>query len=148
MTEPMPDDQLLALLAETLGDERPPADAVEAAYAAEGWRTIDVDLARLVDDVALEVAGFGTELWSRALAYTAGPARIDVVLHDDELEIGIAPAPAAVTIRWPTGAADLVVDTGSEPGSGRFRWSGVVGPACLDVTWPDGSRARTPWMTV
>jgi hypothetical protein len=150
MTEPMNDDQLSALVADALADDRPPDDAVQAAYAAFGWRTLDADLAQLIEEAEAgalpqpEVVGFGHEpLPARRAGFTTDHGTIEVSIGQHRLTVTASPRPLRVVLRQPAVAIELVVDA-----SGRAGASGLSGPARLEFTWPSGGSALTPWFTL
>ena len=116
MTTPMDDDHLLSLLAESLADTRPPADAVEAAYAAYGWRTLDADLARLIEDSQVEVAGFREAAFSRIVAYETDFGTIELSIDNDIVEARVTPPPETLLLCQVSGTADKIVDF---PGDGN-----------------------------
>lgn len=161
MTGPMNDEQLLGLVAASLDDDQPPAEVMEAAYAAFGWRTLDADLARLIDDSEPEVVGFQHgAVPSRVLAFETGYGVIEVAVAADGFEVVVRPAPVRVVLRRPDLAIELPLpDPASDPPSATMRvpgpggtgsggtGSGGTGPARIEVTWTSG-RAVTPWMTL
>ncbi|MGF1597004.1 MAG: hypothetical protein ACFCVK_08720 [Acidimicrobiales bacterium] len=143
MTSPMDDDTLLSLLGDSLADDRPSDDATEAAYAAFGWRTLDAELARLIDDHHVEVMAFSqTTAFSRVVTYETGHGSIEVAIGDDTVELVARPAPVGVTLRRPDDRLALAVDDG-----GRASASGLSGPIRFEVTWSGGT-TLTPWLTL
>lgn len=142
MTAPMNDDKLLSLLGESLADDQPPADAIEAAYAAYGWRTLDADLAQLIEDSQVEVVGFRDAAFSRVVAYQTSFGTIQVSIDNNVFEASISPAPAKLLLRQTTDSRELAVND-----AGRASASGVTGPVRFEITWPGGS-ALTPWLTL
>ena len=142
MTEPMNDDEMLTLLAEALGGDQAPSDALEVAYLAYGWRTLDADLAKLIDDSQVEVVGFHRGAYSRLLSYESTHGTIEVGLDDDAFEIVVAPRPERITLCQPTSTTELTIDN-----EGRATGSGWSGPVRFEVTWTEGS-VQTPWTTL
>jgi len=143
MTTPMDDDNLLSLLSESLTDNQPPADAIEAAYAAYGWRTLEADLARLIEDNQIEVAGFREAAFSRVVAYETDTATVEVLIDNDVFEVRVDPVPPTLRLRQTTGTTELTLDD-----TGRARAHGVSGPVRFEVSWPDGKTTLTPWLTL
>lgn len=142
MTAPMNDDELLTLLAESLADDRPPADAIEAAYAAYGWRTLEADLAQLIEDSQVEVVGFRDAAYSRIVSYETDLGTIEVSIASDAVQVVIDPLPAELVLRRTADSRELPVDD-----AGRASASGLSGPIRFEITWPEGS-ALTPWLTL
>ncbi len=142
----MDDDDLLAVLARSLPDARPPADAIAGAHAAFGWRTLDADLARLIDDHELEVVGFSDDTYARVLTYEADagptPGRLTVSVDGDRVRLDVSPHPTAVGLRIGDERRDLTISA-----EGRVAVGGLSGSVRFEVEWPDGS-TRTPWMTL
>lgn len=136
------DDDLLTLLAQALADDQPPAHAMEAAYAALEWRTIDAELAALLDDSQVEVMLFDSATYSRVLSYRAEHGSIEVGLADDRLEVVVGPPPVEVTMLQPEEATELELDE-----NGRAEADGVSGSVRFRITWADGS-TLTPWITL
>lgn len=139
---PMNDDQLLSLLADSVPDARPPADAVDAAYAAYGWRTLEADLAQLITDSHVEVVGFRDGGYSRVVTYETGLGTVTVSIAADEVVVDVTPAPTSLTLRTTGDARDLAID-----GDGRATLEGVSGSIRFELTWPGGT-ATTPWLTL
>ena len=142
MTSAMSDDEILAHLAAVLAEDRPPGDAMEAAYAAFGWRTLDADLARLVEDTQLEVVLFRQGSPSRRLSYESDHGTIALDVDDHSFELTVSPVARAVVVHRPWGSTELAVDAG-----GRATATGEPGPLRLGVVWDAGS-AITPWTTL
>ena len=143
MTEPMDDDHVLALLADALGDDRPPADAVDNAYAAYGWRHLDDELAQLIDDSQVEVVLFRDSAYSRALSYRSEHGAIDVSIADDAFEVVTSPPAESIVMRHPSTVSPLEVST-----EGKAQAEGITGPLRLEVSWGAGSSAVTSWITL
>ncbi len=152
MTDQMDDDQLLRLVARSLGDDRPPANAVEAAYAAFAWRTLDADLAQLIEEAQPEVVGFHhpqadtgpSPLPVREMAFHTVHGEIRVLIDPDDgaVAVQVAPAPHRVVQRTPDTDRELAVDP-----SGRAPAPGASGPTRFEVIWATGT-AVTPWLTL
>ncbi len=142
MTAPMNDDNLLSLLGETLADDRPPPDAIEAAYAAFGWRTLDADLAQLIEDSQVEVVGFREAAFSRIVGYETDFGTIEVSIDNDLFQIELSPVPVKVMLDQTSGSRELALDD-----AGRASASGMSGPVRFEITWAEGS-ALTPWLTL
>lgn len=142
MTESMNNDDLLTVLAQSLTDHQPPADAIEAAYAAHGRRTLEADLARLLDDSQVEVVLFRDDAYSRQLTYSADQGSIEIAVDNDRFEVVVTPGPVSIVLHRPDGQAQLNVDR-----AGRISGEGVTGPVRFEVTWADGS-TLTPWITL
>jgi hypothetical protein len=145
----MNDDEIIELLAEVVRHDGPPASALELAYGSFAWRTIDADLARLVDDREVEVVGFHHGAYSRLVTYDADQGTIEIGVADDAFEVGALPTPAQVVLhRAPTGAGAPLEPTEVPLDSqGRGRGQGVSGPVRFEVTWSTGS-VVTPWLTL
>lgn len=141
MTTPMSNDKLLSLLAESLDDDRPPPDAIDAAYAAYGWRTLDADLAQLIEDSQVEVVGFREAAFSRIVAYRTEYGGIEVSIDGDHCQIDVDPAPTTLIARRTSGTSELDVDE-----NGRATMAELSGPVRFEITWSTG-RALTPWLT-
>ncbi len=143
MTAPMNDDKLLALLGDSLADNQPPSDAIDAAYAAFGWRTLEADLAHLIEDSQVEVVGFREAAFGRVMAYETERGSLEVSLDNDRFQITVAPRPTTVVLRQPLVSRGLMVDE-----TGKALGSGIAGSVRFEITWPDGSAAITPWLTL
>lgn len=142
MTAPMNDDKLLSLLGESLADDRPPTDAIEAAYAAYGWRTLDADLAQLIEDSQVEVVGFRDAAYSRVVAYETDLGTIEVSIDNKHFRAEITPIPTKLVLRRTTDSRELAVND-----AGQASASGVSGPVRFEIFWEQGS-ALTPWLTL
>lgn len=142
MTTPMNDDKLLSLLSESLADDRPSPETVEAAYAAFGWRTLDADLAKLIEDSQVEVVGFREAAYSRIVTYETEVGAVEVSIDQDRFEILVTPAPTRLLLCQVPDSRELTVD-----GDGRASASAISGPVRFEITWPDGS-TLTPWLTL
>lgn len=133
MTAPMDDDALLALVADAVAGDGPPPDAVEAAYAAFGWRTLEADLAQLFEP---EVVGFLHQPHpaARVVTFTTDHGVIEVAIDGGHLAVTASPPASSVVLRRPDGA--------TAPLS-----AAAPGPVRLELTWPTGT-ALTPWFTL
>ncbi|MCP3913443.1 MAG: hypothetical protein GY713_21150 [Actinomycetia bacterium] len=138
----MNDDDMLILLGESLSNDQPPVEAVELAYASFGWRTLEADLAGLIDDIQVEVVGFRLGAYSRLLTYDSAFGTIEVGVEDDAFEVVAAPTPQRVVAHRPTVSAEVDLDQ-----SGRASSSGISGPVRFEVEWEAGS-VVTPWITL
>jgi hypothetical protein len=138
----MNDDDLLSLLREALVGDEPPVDAMEAAHAAYGWRTLDADLAQLIEDNQVEVVGFREEAFSRIVSYETDAGTIEVSIDNDLVVAQVAPATATLVLRRTTDSRELALDA-----AGRASVSGVSGPIRFEISW-DERTALTPWLTL
>lgn len=126
-----------------------PSTLRAAARAAFSWRTLDAELAPLVDGTSVDSAFAGARGGpvDRTLEFRSDA----VVVH---LQIAVSGArrdllgqltphgPASVVVRRPSGSVDLVVDD-----LGRFGLDGLeAGPASLRVALADGSVVHTEWV--
>jgi len=146
MTAPMNNDEIFALLAECLADDRPPVEAQEAAYEAYRWRNIDAELAKLIEDSPIEVVGFRHGAYSRLLTYNSAQGTIEVGVADDTFEVVAIPTPVEVRAHRRSGLLDVTIDVELDSG-GRGRGSGVSGSVRFEVVWPTGP-VLTPWITL
>ena len=142
MTTPMNDDDLLTLLREALVGDEPPADAMEAAYAAHGWRTLDADLAQLIEDNQVEVVGFRDAAFSRIVAFETDAGSIEVSIDNDVVVATLTPSPTKLVLRRTTDSRELAIDD-----AGRASVSAVSGPIRFEITWGDAT-TLTPWLTI
>lgn len=142
MTTPMNDDDLLTLLREALVGDEPPADAMEAAYAAHGWRTLDADLAQLIEDNQVEVVGFRDAAFSRIVSFETDAGTIEVSIDNDVVVADLTPRPTKLVLRRTTDSRELPVDD-----AGQASVSGVSGPIRFEITWAD-TTTLTPWLTL
>lgn len=144
MSDDMDDEQLLRLVAASLGDDRPPADAVEAAYAAFAWRTLDADLAQLIEEAQPEVVGFlqppVEPPGDPEVAFQTEHGEIRLQFDPGRVVVSATPPPVRVVLHRPDRHAELPVDP-----AGRAVATGVSGPSRFEVRWPGGS-AVTPWL--
>jgi len=151
-----PDDQLEAELRRLAADREPvPAELLQAAREAFGWRDIDAEIAELVYDSLLdsdEASLVRGPDEPRLVSFTVGGTTIDVEVTSTgpgrSLMGQIAPpGPAVVEIRH---QADTVSVTADE--LGRFR-SGPLppGPASLRLRPPAGAGGPavvTDWISL
>ena len=155
MTEPndLNDDELMAELAAAVAEE----DAVSerrrtAARAAFTWRTVDVELAELLHDSALD-AGAAVRSGSdgpRTLSFRRAAVTLEVEV-DGETVLGEVinesesdEAPATVTLQRPD-ADDRSVEADA---SGFFRFDGVEPGSVRFVVVRAGWSLTTPWATI
>lgn len=147
MTEPMNHDDMLTLLGEALNEDQPPVEALELAYASFGWRTLEADLAQLIEDSQVEVVGFHQKAYSRLLTYDSALGTIEVGVDDDSFEVAANPAPHRVVAHH-AAAQETAVSTEIDFDShGRASGSGIRGSVRFEVEWESGS-ILTPWMTL
>ena len=155
MTEPndLNDDELMAELAAAVAEE----DAVSerrrtAARAAFTWRTVDVELAELLHDSALDAGaavrsgsdGPRTLSFRRAAVTRAVEVDGETVLGEVIDEAAGDAAPAAVTLQRPD-ADDRSVEADA---SGFFRFDGVAPGPVRFVVVRAGWSLTTPWATL
>ena len=141
MTSAMNDDRLLSLLSEMLADS-PPPDAMAAAYAAHELRHLDTGLARLMEDLQVEVVGFSGSAPPRTLAYEAQGGTIAVAIDGHNLQLEADPTPRRVDLHRTDVAVELVPDN-----TGRVQLFDLSGPLRFTIHW-DMDVARTPWITL
>ena len=142
MTSPMNDDDLLTLLREAMAGDTPPADAMEAAYAAHGWRTLDADLAQLIEDNQVEVVGFRDAAFSRIVAFETDTGSIEVSIDNDLVVATVRPTPTKLVLRQTTDSRELAVDD-----AGHASVSGLAGPVRFEISWAERT-TLTPWLTI
>lgn len=142
MNPAMSDEELLAHLSAVLADDKPPSDAMEAAYAAFGWRTLDADLAQLIEDSQLEVVMFRQGSHARLLAYESEHGSIELGVDDHSVEITVLPAVGSVVLHRPWGPEGVDLDA-----NGRATVEVASGPLRIAVRWPRGE-TLTPWTTL
>lgn len=142
MTEAMSEQEILQHLTELFADDSPPADAMEAAYAAFGWRTIETDLAQLVEDSQLEVVMFRQGSHARLLTYECQQGAVDLGIDDHSFELIVRPGAVAVVVHRPWGSSPLQLDA-----DGRAAADEPAGPIRFGVVWESGS-TLTPWTTL
>jgi hypothetical protein len=125
-----PDERLIAELRDLLGRTDPvPAEVTEFARAALGWRTLEADLAELLEDSVLESGALATTrsgaVASRRLGFRAADLSLDVELSTTEagsrrLLGQLAPAPARATVEV-QGLDGEVIASAETDALGRFR---------------------------
>lgn len=142
MTEAMSDEEILTHLSELFADDRPPVDALEAAYAAFGWRTLDADLAQLMEDSQVEVVMFRQGSHARLLSYECEQGSIELGVDDHTFELIVRPRALAVVVHRPWGSNPLELDAG-----GRASATEAAGPIRFGIVWESGSTI-TPWTTL
>jgi hypothetical protein len=127
-----PDDgRLLARLGEMLrAADPPPADALELARQSFGLRTIEAELARLVEDS------------ETAMAESAAPSRAMAVRG-----AGLAAEPRQLTFHFDGGpdGAELIIAIQVESSAGRLRITGHLTPqesARIEVRQPAAPQVR------
>ncbi len=146
----MDDDGLLAALGEAVAEADADPDAVTerrraAARAAFAWRSVDVELADLLHDSALEPGGVRSATDAldavRTLSYGAGDLTLELEVDGDDVTGQVVgPGAATVTLR----RADGTETTADVDPSGFFTIAGVApGPARF-VAGP----LTTPWVTL
>jgi hypothetical protein len=148
-----PEDRLLLEQIQAAADEHDPVpgQVVAAAKASFTWRTIDEELAELVDDSVLTGAGVRAGDGTRMLTFEAGDTTVVVEILDAGASRQltgqlIAPRPAQVEVRWQEGRAAVVADD-----LGRFIVDGVpAGPVSLSCRFPleDRPPLVTSWVTI
>ncbi|MDM4719445.1 hypothetical protein QTQ03_07470 [Micromonospora sp. WMMA1363] len=141
------DDDLLVRLGNLLAEVDPvPAPVLASAIASYDWRTLDTELARLVDDSPSAVAGV-RGAGARLLTFRADMLTIEVEMSRirDRLRIVgqlVPPQPARVRVE------QLDADAGTDADVlGRFMLENVApGPTRLVCTPGDGGPAVfTEW---
>lgn len=149
----LPEQELLAAIAEFFDDIDPvPEHVLAAAKGSLTWRTIDAELAELIEDTAL-LAGTSVRgtLGPRLLTFSA--AEVSVVVEVAEVgstrrligQLG-DPRSAAIEVRFRDGTTWVEADQ-----LGRFVVDGVsAGPVSLVCRFPDGDTAPlvTDWVTL
>lgn len=143
------DDELLALLGQVVAaTDPPPPSVVAGALAAETWRTIDAELADLVFDSAMELAGTrGPTNAARELTFQAGDVEIEILVTAGvhaQLEGQLIPAVVEVIELASLASAE----TAAVDELGRFRFDQVPpGPVRLGVQRPEGW-VHTTWVVL
>jgi len=141
---------LLSALGEMFDQVDPvPPEVVRAGYAAFTWRTIDAELAELVEDSMLVGAGSVRGTDTRLLTFEA--PSVSVVVEVTEMGerrklVGqlIPACAAALRIEHPAGATTVAVDE-----QGLFSAESLpAGPARVALTVPGGGAVVTSWVTV
>jgi len=138
----MDDDQLLTLIADSLVGTPAPNDVVEGAYAAFGWRNLDTQLARLIEDEQLEVAGFSTVTFARTLTYEIATGTVALSIDGDIVAVDSEAPIDRMALHQPNSVAELRLDD-----TGRILLTEMSGPVCLEIR-SGGVTTRTPWVTV
>lgn len=140
---------LAALRAELDAHDPVPTATLEAARAALSWRTVDAELAALMEDSALTGAGVRTSSGSRALTFECDTGVIVLeVLPDDESRTLVGQTDRQASLEVRHGGPPLTVQTDIH---GRFRVEGVrAGPVSVRATFADapGSAIVTSWVVV
>ena len=146
------DDQLLEDLRRVLDTvEVPSPDSILLAEAALDWRSLDVELAELVHDSAVDdsellVRGVVDEL--RVLSFTTGAVQIDVEYANGQLIGQVVPAEVVLVELHRNGSEPAAAVTTDE--FGTFVIGDVTpGPLSLICRAEDGSwSVRTSWSVV
>jgi hypothetical protein len=152
-TEPDPDELLVARLRDLAGrmDPVPPA-VLDAARAAFAWRTIDAELAALVEDASANepaLAGIRGE-GSVMLSFEAADLTVDL----EVLETPGGRRLVGQLLPMQAGTVEAVTPTGSRSAEaddlGRFVTDDVPGgPVRLRCHLPaDGRVVQTDWVTL
>jgi hypothetical protein len=116
------DDQLFAILKEALRDaESVPREFIEAGKAAYAWRNIDLELAALTYDSAVDcevsIAGTRAEPAAlRSLTFTCHEMTIELEVTDDALVGQIAPGRAGERVAVRVGSRDSAYSMTDEVG--------------------------------
>lgn len=145
-------DQILGLLAGAAADADPvPDDVLDAARAALGWRTLDADLAALVDDSAERplagVRGDGPRLLTFEADDTAVVVEVTATGQARRL-LGqlVEPRAAHIEVRHPGGTTRVDADE-----LGRFAAAEIpAGPVSIVCRFdpPSGRVVATTWVTL
>ncbi|MGH3329375.1 MAG: hypothetical protein ACRDPT_16560 [Streptomycetales bacterium] len=142
---------LLAELGAALAEADPvPPEVMEGARASLAWRTVDAELAELVEDSTLTpvrgVRGLGDP---RQLTFQAPELTVAVELTERSgghqlLGQLAAPQPAHIEVRHPLTHAAVEADD-----LGRFSVDRLpTGPLSLECTLRGGQRVVTAWVTI
>jgi hypothetical protein len=143
------DEELAAVVNEAFPPV--PAEVVAAAKATLTWRTVDAELAELLEEESLAVRAGTAD--PTAAAYGAGDVVIDVEQAADLVlgqvsDEGGTPfgdrLVVVVEVARPDGSRQVIeadVDAG-----GGFRAPVPAGQVRVAVTLPDGRRIVTPWL--
>lgn len=149
----LPEEELLAAIAAFFDDVDPvPEHVLAAAKGSLTWRTIDAELAELVEDTAL-LAGTSVRGTHGPRLLTFSAPDVSVVVEVAELgptrrligQLG-DPRSAAIEVRFRGGTTWVDADQ-----LGRFVVDGVpAGPVSLVCRFPDGDIAPlvTDWVTL
>lgn len=146
------DDQLLDDLRRVLDRAEPaPPDSIVLAQAALDWRRLDIELAELVHDSAVdetELLVRGDVDGVRVLSFATGDVRIEVEHTGGQLVGQVDPAAVVVVELYRDGNEPVAVVTTDELGT--FVIGAVTpGPLSLTCRADDGSwSVRTSWTVV
>jgi hypothetical protein len=142
----MTDDELLAELGEAVrAAAEVPASFRDAGRAAFAWRTVDEELALLVDDTVV-LAGSRSDATLRAMTFACAALIVELEVTQDAL-LGqlVPPQPGTVDIQTATGRAQTV--TADELG-----WFTISPPPAdlfrLRVTTGSGEAVVTAWARI
>ncbi|MGN6333666.1 MAG: hypothetical protein ACTHOD_18780 [Motilibacteraceae bacterium] len=151
-SEPLPADELLVLLADAAALADPVPEAVlGAARAALGWRTLDAELAALVEDSAERplagVRGDGPRLLTFEADDTAVVVEVSAVGGARRL-LGqlVEPRSARIEVRHPGGTTTVDADD-----LGRFTAGQIpAGPVSIVCRFgpPSARVVATTWVTL
>ena len=138
-------DDLQAVVTEVHGSV--PDDVLSAAKAAWTWRTVDAELAELLEEETLAVRS-GT---STAFAYAVAGVVIDVEVEGLTVlgQVGDArgePVGAAVVVEVAGAEGTRHVVEAEVDEAGAFRAAVPPGRSRVAVSLPDGRRIVTPWL--
>lgn len=143
------DDELLGVLASLLDEtEAVPDELTKAARAALTWRTVDVELAELLYDSAVDpdpVLVRDTAV-ARLFAFAGGELSVDVELQGDQLVGALSPPrECAIELQQPP-----TIRRAHSDEAGMFRLSDVQhGPTRLVVRDTDGAEVvATAWVVL
>ena len=142
------DDALLALLSKALGAADPVPDHVlAAARGAVAWRTIDQDLADLVFDSSVDLAGVRDPNASRQLTFRSDDVEIELMLVDSAPRRLVGQLVPAMTTTVRLEGTETQVEQTTDR-FGRFTFDGVqTGPVRITVpATAQGRTISTDWM--
>ncbi len=135
-----PDDELMDELRVAMDEYDPvPDHLVQFAKAAFSLRTLDADLAELLEDEAL--AGVRSAATPELLTFVVGDHSIELDLAGDRVEGQLVPPGPADVVIERAGANDVTVTADDR---GRFAFERPAGPVRL-VTAIDGQSVVTDW---
>ena len=139
------DDELLALIAQAVADDRPPDHLIDAAYHSRTWADIDAELAELIEDSAdLAVAGVRSTETRRMVFDGVGVLDLEIDAGQQTLR-GTVDPPGTVSIERPDGSTSWV-EAAAVVSS--FAAADVrPGPIRLTIQSPAGNW-RTSWFTI
>lgn len=132
--------------------DAPPEALMTAARASLTWLDIDVELATLVSDTAMdELVGVRAFTPPRLLTFTSGDTTLVLEIAEERrvrrvLGQIVAPTAASVEVRHAGGSIEVTADT-----HGRFRATSVPdGPLSIACHFDDPSRDPlvTSWVTI